>query len=180
MADSVDEVTTEWRLLKTDGAWRTFQSVVTNLIDEPSIGGLVLNSRDVTDQRILEDQLRHQAFHDPLTGLANRSLFAEHLQQAVRRSARSGSSLEVMFIDLDNFKAVNDLRGRLLGDALLRQVAERIEGTFRDADTIARMGGDEFAVLFEGSRSNPILMQQLLGCSKSSWPLSHLAPIPLL
>ncbi len=155
LADSNDEVTTEWRLLKTDDTWRTFQSVATNLIEEPSIGGLVLNSRDVTDQRILEDQLRHQAFHDPLTGLANRSLFAEHLEQAVRRSARSGSSLEVMFIDLDNFKAVNDLRGRLLGDALLKQVAERIVRTFRDADTIARMGGDEFAVLFEGFSEQP-------------------------
>jgi len=92
------EVTTEWRIRHLDGTWRIFQSVVTNLLDEPSVNGLVLNSRDVTDQRALEDQLRHQAFHDPLTALANRALFAEHLEQAVRRRARSGGSLHVMFI----------------------------------------------------------------------------------
>ena len=109
-ADPDDEVTTEWRIHHVDGTWRTFQSVVTNLLDEPSVGGLVLNSRDVTDQRALEDQLRHQAFHDPLTGLANRALFAEHLDRAVRRRARSGGSINVMFVDLDDFKAVNDLR----------------------------------------------------------------------
>ena len=151
IADPDDEVTTEWRFLHMDGAWRTFQSVVTNLLEEPSVGGLVLNSRDVTDQRILEDQLRHQAFHDPLTGLANRALFAEHLDRAIRRRARSGGSLEVMFIDLDNFKAVNDLYGRAHGDDLLRQVALRLQETLRDADAIARMGGDQFAVLFEGA-----------------------------
>jgi len=76
-ADPNDEVTTEWRIRHLDGTWRIFQSVVTNLLDEPSVNGLVLNSRDVTDQRALEDQLRHQAFHDPLTALANRALFAE-------------------------------------------------------------------------------------------------------
>ena len=151
VVDPANEVTTEWRLLHVNGTWRTFQSVLTNLIEEPSVGGLVLNSRDVTDQRAAEEQLRHQAFHDPLTGLANRSLFAEHLDRAVRRRGRSGCTLEVMFIDLDNFKAVNDLRGRLLGDELLRQVARRLKSTFRDADVIARMGGDQFAVLFEGS-----------------------------
>jgi len=150
LAHPADEVTAEWRLLHADGTWRTFQSVITNLVDEPAVGGLVLNSRDVTDQRALEDQLRYQAFHDPLTGLANRPLFAEHLDRAVRRRARNGSSLDVMFIDLDNFKAVNDLLGRRQGDELLRQVAARLRDTVRDADVIARMGGDVFAVLFEG------------------------------
>jgi diguanylate cyclase (GGDEF)-like protein/PAS domain S-box-containing protein len=149
--DPNDEVTTEWRIRHLDGTWRIFQSVVTNLLDEPSVNGLVLNSRDVTDQRALEDQLRHQAFHDPLTALANRALFAEHLEQAVRRRARSGGSLQVMFIDLDDFKAVNDLRGRDRGDELIQQVAVRLQGTFREADAIARLGGDEFAILFEGA-----------------------------
>jgi diguanylate cyclase (GGDEF)-like protein/PAS domain S-box-containing protein len=149
VAEPGNEVTTEWRLLHLNGSWRTFESVLTNLIDEPSVGGLVLDSRDVTDQRIAEAQLRHQAFHDPLTGLANRSLFAEHLDRAVRRRGRSGGGVQVMVIDLDNFKAVNDLRGRALGDELLRQVARRLENTFRDADVIARMGGDQFAVLSE-------------------------------
>lgn len=150
LAQPADEVTAEWRLRHADGTWRTFQSVITNLIDEPAVGGLVLNSRDVTDQRALEGELRYQAFHDPLTGLANRPLFAEHLDRAVRRRARNGSSLNVMFIDLDNFKAVNDLLGRAQGDELLRQVAGRLRDTVRDADVIARLGGDVFAVLFEG------------------------------
>ena len=144
MADSVKEVTTEWRLLHLNGTWRTFESVLTNLIDEPSVGGLVLNSRDVTDQRIAEAQFRHQAFHDPLTGLANRSLFAEHLDQAVRRRGRSGGGVQVMFIDLENFKAVNDFEGTGPWAMIARQVARRLESTFRDADMIARIGGDQF------------------------------------
>jgi PAS domain S-box-containing protein len=78
--DPNDEVTTEWRIRHLDGTWCIFQSVVTNLLEEPSVNGLVLNSRDVTDQRALEDQPRRQAFHDPLTALANRALFAEHLE----------------------------------------------------------------------------------------------------
>jgi len=148
--DSGGETVAEWRVRHDDGSWRFLQSVVTNLIHEPSIGGLLLNSRDITDQKTLEEQLRHQAFHDPLTGLANRALFLEHLDQAVRRRSRIGGGLALLFIDLDSFKAVNDLHGHALGDDLLTQTAERLRATFRDADAIARLGGDEFAVLFEG------------------------------
>ena len=148
--NSGGEVVAEWRVRHSDGSWRFLHSVVTNLIDEPSVGGLVLNSRDITDQKALEDQLRHQAFHDPLTGLANRALFSEHLDQALRRRSRIGGGLALLFIDLDNFKAVNDIHGHALGDELLQQAAERLRTTVRDADVIARLGGDEFAVLFEG------------------------------
>jgi diguanylate cyclase (GGDEF)-like protein/PAS domain S-box-containing protein len=142
--------TVEWRMRHGDGSWRALQSVVTNLLDEPSVAGLVLNSRDITAQKALEEKLRYQAFHDPLTGLANRALFAEHLDKAVHRCRRSGGSLEVMFIDLHNFKAINDLHGNDRGDQLLRQVAERLQSTMRKADVVARLGGDEFAVLIEG------------------------------
>ena len=93
--DSGGEKVAEWRVRHADGSWRFLQSVVTNLIHEPSVGGLVLNSRDITDQKALEDQLRHQAFHDQLTGLANRALFAEHLDQALRRRSRMGGGLAV-------------------------------------------------------------------------------------
>jgi diguanylate cyclase (GGDEF)-like protein/PAS domain S-box-containing protein len=148
--NSDGEMVAEWRVRHADGSWRFLQSIVTNLIHEPSVGGLVLNSRDVTDQKTLEDQLRHQAFHDQLTGLANRALFAEHLDQALRRQSRMGSELAVLFIDLDEFKTVNDLHGHTLGDELLKQAAERLRTTLRTADAIARIGGDEFAVLFEG------------------------------
>jgi diguanylate cyclase (GGDEF)-like protein/PAS domain S-box-containing protein len=148
--DSDGEMVAEWQVRHADGSWRFLQSVLTNLIHEPSVGGLVLNSRDVTDQKTLEDQLRHQAFHDQLTGLANRALFAEHLDQALRRQSRMGGELAVLFIDLDEFKTVNDLHGHALGDELLKQAAERLRTTLRTADAIARIGGDEFAVLFEG------------------------------
>jgi diguanylate cyclase (GGDEF)-like protein/PAS domain S-box-containing protein len=150
MEDSDGEMVAEWQVRHADGSWRFLQSIVTNLIHEPSIGGLVLNSRDVTDQKTLEDQLRHQAFHDQLTGLANRALFAEHLDQALRRQSRMGGGLAVLFIDLDEFKTVNDLHGHTLGDELLKQAAERLRTTLRTADAIARIGGDEFAALFEG------------------------------
>jgi diguanylate cyclase (GGDEF)-like protein/PAS domain S-box-containing protein len=150
LEDSGGEMLAEWRVLHADGTWRFLQSMVTNLLDEPSVGGLLLNSRDITDQKVLEDQLRHEAFHDPLTGLANRLLFAEHLDQAVRRRSRIGGGLAVLFIDLDSFKAVNDLHGHTLGDELLKQMAERLRTTLRDADVIARLGGDEFGVLFDG------------------------------
>jgi diguanylate cyclase (GGDEF)-like protein/PAS domain S-box-containing protein len=150
LEDSGGEIVAEWRVRHADGSWRFLQSIVTNLLHEPSVAGLVLNSRDITDQKALEDQLRHEAFHDPLTGLANRALFAEHLDQAVRRRSRIGGGLAVLFIDLDSFKAVNDLHGHTLGDELLKQMAGRLRTTLRDADVIARLGGDEFGVLFEG------------------------------
>jgi diguanylate cyclase (GGDEF)-like protein/PAS domain S-box-containing protein len=150
MEDSDGEMVAEWQVRHADGSWRFLQSIITNLIHEPSVGGLVLNSRDITDQKTLEDQLRHQAFHDQLTGLANRALFLEHLDQALRRQSRMGGELAVLFIDLDEFKNINDLHGHSLGDELLRQAAERLRTTLRDADAIARIGGDEFAALFEG------------------------------
>ena len=145
------DLTAEWRVQHADGTWRSLQSVVTNLLDEPSIAGLVLNSRDVTDQKALEDQLRHQALYDGLTGLANRALFGEHVDRALRFCSRNATSLTVMLIDLRNFKAVNDLHGRARGDQLLSEVAERLQATVRDSDVIGRLGGDQFAVLLEGA-----------------------------
>jgi len=150
LSDPTAEVTAEWRMRHSDGSSRFLQSVLTNLLNEPSVSGLVLNSRDVTAQKALEEQLRHQAFHDPLTGLANRALFREHLNNAVRRRGRSGVSLGVMFVDLHNFKAVNNLHGNARGDEILKEVGDRLKVGVRDADVIARVGGDEFAVLLEG------------------------------
>ena len=97
----------------------------------------------------LTEALEHQAFHDPLTGLANRALFTERLQHAVARQNRAGSLLAVLFVDIDDFKAVNDLRGHQAGDELLVAVAGRICACLREADTAARLGGDEFAILLE-------------------------------
>jgi diguanylate cyclase (GGDEF)-like protein len=116
---------------------------------DQSVAGLVLTLRDVTDRRRLERELTHQAFHDSLTGLANRTLFADRLEHALARAARDGSVVGVLFIDLDDFKIVNDTLGHAVGDQLLIGVADRISGALRADDTAARLGGDEFAALIE-------------------------------
>ncbi|MFI5491296.1 putative bifunctional diguanylate cyclase/phosphodiesterase [Actinoplanes sp. NPDC051859] len=116
---------------------------------DQTVAGLVVTLRDVTERRQLERELTHQAFHDALTGLANRVLFADRLQHALARGARDGSVVGVLFIDLDDFKIVNDTLGHAVGDQLLVAVAERIAGALRVDDTAARLGGDEFAALVE-------------------------------
>ncbi|WP_433826726.1 putative bifunctional diguanylate cyclase/phosphodiesterase [Actinoplanes sp. CA-015351] len=116
---------------------------------EPTVSGLVVTMRDVTEQRQLERELTHQAFHDAMTGLANRVLFNDRLKHALARGARDGSVVGVLFIDLDDFKIVNDTLGHAVGDQLLIAVAHRIAGALRADDTAARLGGDEFAALVE-------------------------------
>ena len=114
------------------------------------IVGRVWNFRDVTEQRRLQNELEHLAFHDPLTSLANRSLFDDHVAQALRRQARTGGLVGVAVVDLDGFKHINDSLGHQTGDRLLAAIADRFRSTLRDMDTIARLGGDEFAVLVDG------------------------------
>ncbi|MBY0492135.1 MAG: EAL domain-containing protein [Gemmatimonadaceae bacterium] len=131
------------------GGWRWMEVVCTNHVGTDSINGLVINLRDVTERRELEGKLEWQAFHDPMTGLANRVLFSDRVGHALERRQRNGMELGVLFIDLDHFKIVNDTLGHAAGDALLREAARRIQGAVRGADTVARLGGDEFAVLLE-------------------------------
>ena len=116
---------------------------------DQTVAGLVITMRDVTDRRRLERELTHQAFHDSLTGLANRVLYADRLEHALARGSRDGSVVGVLFIDLDDFKIVNDTLGHAAGDHLLIAVAERISSALRADDTAARLGGDEFAALIE-------------------------------
>ena len=131
-----------------DGRIRQAEMTVTNLLDDPSVHGLVLNTRDVSERKELEDQLIHEAFHDALTKLANRALFKDRVTQALVRRPK-GSTVAVLFLDLDGFKEVNDSLGHAAGDDLLIKVAERLSAAVRPEDTVARFGGDEFAVLIE-------------------------------
>jgi diguanylate cyclase (GGDEF)-like protein/PAS domain S-box-containing protein len=139
----------ELPLRHRDGHPCTAQITITNLLDNPSVGGLVLNTRDISERRQLEDQLVHQAFHDSLTSLANRALFKDRVDHALQRTKRHMPSVAVLFLDLDGFKEVNDSLGHAAGDRLLIQVAERLRSCVRPSDTVARFGGDESAVLIE-------------------------------
>ena len=138
----------EFRLLAGDGSHRYVDVVATRVIehDEP---GFVLTCHDVTERRALEQQLSYQAFHDSLTGLANRALFRDRLEHAIARTARTATRFAVLFIDLDDFKDVNDSLGHAAGDAMLRQMTSRLADEVREEDTVARLGGDEFAILLE-------------------------------
>ena len=126
------------------------EGVGSNLTQDPAVQGLALNFRDISERKALEEQLRKLAFHDPLTLLANRNLFRDRVQHALTLAQCGQSSVAVMFLDLDNFKNINDSLGHDAGDCLLQAVAQRIVKTTRSSDTVARLGGDEFAVLLEG------------------------------
>ena len=136
-------------LRRKDGTVVQLESVFNNLLGVANVGGVVVTARDVTERRALQDQLAYQAFHDSLTGLANRALFSERITHAIERGVRRRNLFAVLFIDLDDFKTVNDSLGHAAGDELLVTVAERIRASLRPEDTCARLGGDEFAVMVE-------------------------------
>jgi diguanylate cyclase (GGDEF)-like protein/PAS domain S-box-containing protein len=139
----------EFRVPHKNGSWRYLEHIANNLLDDPAVRGVVVNSRDVTERKALEEQLRHQALHDPLSGLPNRALFMDRLEHALIRANRRGSKVAVLFMDLDNFKITNDSLGHEKGDQLLVAVADRLKAYLRPEDTAARLGGDEFTILVE-------------------------------
>ncbi len=137
----------EWRLQRGDGSWLPVETVATGGALDGDKPGVVLNTRDLQERKAFEQKLTFQAFHDPLTRLANRSLFRERVEHALDR--RKTGELAVLFIDLDNFKTINDSLGHAAGDHVLVETAHRLRSTLRAEDTAARLGGDEFAVLLE-------------------------------
>ncbi|MFI8280115.1 putative bifunctional diguanylate cyclase/phosphodiesterase [Streptomyces sp. NPDC085929] len=149
-APPAEEPTTriECRFESGSGEWLNVESTVNR-----HQGGLILNSRDVTERVRLQAQLQHSAEHDPLTDLPNRALFTRRVRQALTGRRAGDHSTAVLFIDLDGFKAVNDTIGHQAGDELLIEAAHRLQDSVRAGDTAARLGGDEFAALIQGDGS---------------------------
>jgi diguanylate cyclase (GGDEF)-like protein/PAS domain S-box-containing protein len=140
----------EFRLRHADGRWLYFECVVRDLIQHKNIGGIVYNARDITERKHAREELLFNATHDALTGLPNRALFLGRLQSVVDRMKRHPAHASaVIFIDIDDFKVVNDCYGHATGDGLIKEVSNRLRACIRSDGTVARMGGDEFTVLVE-------------------------------
>jgi len=135
------------RIAHGDGSYRNLEITANNLIDNPAVGGIVLNATDVTARVAVTEQLEAQAFHDDLTGLPNRALLVERMSDVLRRARERRLLVGLLFLDLDRFNVVNESLGHQAGDELLNEVASRIEGVIRPGDIVARLGGDEFAVV---------------------------------
>jgi diguanylate cyclase (GGDEF)-like protein/PAS domain S-box-containing protein len=139
----------EARLVRTNGQVRAFHALGERRVSASGLVSMFGTIHDVTERKALQEEIERLAFHDPLTGLANRRLFLDRLNHALAGQRRSGHSCAVLFLDLDDFKKVNDSLGHGAGDELLCVVAERLLTAVRPADTVARLGGDEFAMLLE-------------------------------
>ena len=136
------------RFRHADGSWIHLEALGNNLLEHPGIRGIVLTSRDVTERMRAEERVQYLANYDVLTGLPNRFLMQDRLTQAIAHAHRNRLRVALMHINLDRFKVVNETLGHYVGDALLKQAAERVRKASRGADTVSRVGGDEFTIAF--------------------------------
>lgn len=146
------------RYLRKDGSvvhilWAAFWS--------EDVGARIGVARDITALTQAEEELRFLAHHDPLTALTNRSLFNDRLDSALRNARRQNSTLALLFLDINDFKGINDVHGHAAGDRVLCAIARRLEGCVRDTDTVARMGGDEFTVLLTDLHSEEAVAEKV-------------------
>ncbi|MEU4426537.1 sensor domain-containing diguanylate cyclase [Actinoplanes sp. NPDC024001] len=145
LADPAGVLRLQCRARSAEGEYRWFDFTASNQMHNPSLEGVVINARDISENRAFQERLEHEAQHDPLTGLPNRRRMQDALGSTLRRD-----SVAVLFVDLDGFKPVNDAHGHEVGDELLRQVADRLSACVRSTDVLSRVGGDEFVVLMPG------------------------------
>lgn len=147
-----------YRLKVKSGVWIWFETLIrpVHLNGDDTIDRVQCSTRDITARKELEEQLEHQALHDPLTGLPNRSLFMDRLAQAPLHARRAGKAYGIVYLDLNRFKQVNDTLGHAVGDDLLVEVAERLKSQMRESDTLARLSGDEFAIILENVENGEI------------------------
>jgi diguanylate cyclase (GGDEF)-like protein/PAS domain S-box-containing protein len=144
-------VSHELRLRTIAGEWLWFEAAISNLTNDPDVNGYVANLRDITRRKDAEDKLAHAALHDSLTGLPNRALILNRTEQMLARARREETPIAALFLDLDDFKDINDTLGHEAGDQLLAAMASRMSGILRAGDTVGRLGGDEFIILVEGA-----------------------------
>lgn len=146
-------ILSEFRVCRYDNRWLMLDAIAKNLQEDHAVSGFVINCHDITERHYTAQQLRYDAYHDKLTGLANRSALLEQLQQAIDHNKRRRQDhFAILFLDLDRFKVINDSLGHLMGDELLKNMAQRLEQCHREGDILARFGGDEFVFLLKDIR----------------------------
>jgi diguanylate cyclase (GGDEF)-like protein/PAS domain S-box-containing protein len=147
LASGGDPVAIEFRYRHADGSWIWLEVLGNNLLEHPGVGGIVLTSRDITERKHADERAQYLESYDLLTGLPNRALMNDRVNQAVAQARRTRERMALMHIGVDRFKAVNETLGHFVGDTLLKAAAERIKGCTDESNTIARVGGDEFTIL---------------------------------
>jgi diguanylate cyclase (GGDEF)-like protein/PAS domain S-box-containing protein len=145
-------ITHQIKLIHNDGGTRWCEIIHTNHLDDPLIKGIVINFRDVTEQKLSQEKIHHMAYYDYLTGLPNRRMIDKKLTSELIVAESNNSILAIMFLDLDGFKHLNDILGHEIGDLLLKMVAERITSAFQNRGFIGRLGGDEFVIITSNMR----------------------------